>query len=186
MAEKLACTPLTLSYSALLSARDKLGTVRFIECHRLAAFQKRGADVDVVLDLMIHDLDVILSLIEGKPVEEPEPEPEAKSEKEPGKADKKADKKARKAEEAEAAEPEKAEEPPPEEAEPPAEKAEDGDGREQKPKSKAKARRRKAEDAAGEQPTIFVPPRAPDDPGPEPPREDSDRPSDMFKAILAH
>ena len=52
---------------ALLAARDKLGTVRFIECHRLAAFQRRGADVDVVLDLMIHDLDVILSLIDGAP-----------------------------------------------------------------------------------------------------------------------
>ncbi len=53
--------------SALLSARDRLGTVRFIECHRLAPFQKRGADVNVVLDLMIHDLDVILSLVEGLP-----------------------------------------------------------------------------------------------------------------------
>lgn len=53
--------------AALLSARDKLGTVRFIECHRLAPFQIRGSDVNVVLDLMIHDLDVILSLIEGKP-----------------------------------------------------------------------------------------------------------------------
>ncbi|NIW24039.1 MAG: Gfo/Idh/MocA family oxidoreductase, partial [Gammaproteobacteria bacterium] len=53
--------------SALLSARDKLGTVRFIECHRLAPFQIRGADVNVVLDLMIHDLDVILSLIDGAP-----------------------------------------------------------------------------------------------------------------------
>ena len=41
--------------------------MRFIECHRLAPFQIRGADVNVVLDLMIHDLDVILSLIEGKP-----------------------------------------------------------------------------------------------------------------------
>jgi predicted dehydrogenase len=52
---------------ALISAREKLGTVQFIECHRLAPFKKRGADVDVVLDLMIHDLDVILSLILGKP-----------------------------------------------------------------------------------------------------------------------
>lgn len=33
----------------------------FIECHRLAPFQLRGTDVDVVLDLMIHDLDLILS-----------------------------------------------------------------------------------------------------------------------------
>jgi predicted dehydrogenase len=52
---------------ALLAARDKLSDVSFIECHRLAPFKTRGADVDVVLDLMIHDLDVILSLIDGKP-----------------------------------------------------------------------------------------------------------------------
>ncbi len=36
---------------------------RFLECHRLAPFTERGTDVDVVLDLMIHDLDVILSMI---------------------------------------------------------------------------------------------------------------------------
>lgn len=36
---------------------------RFIECHRLAPFVDRGTDVDVILDLMIHDLDVILSLV---------------------------------------------------------------------------------------------------------------------------
>lgn len=35
---------------------------RFIECHRLAPFTERGTDVDVILDLMIHDLDVILTL----------------------------------------------------------------------------------------------------------------------------
>ncbi len=34
---------------------------RFIECHRLAPFQTRGADVDVTLDLMIHDVDLVLS-----------------------------------------------------------------------------------------------------------------------------
>src|SRR5262249_53585471 len=36
---------------------------RFLECHRLATFIERGTDVDVVLDLMIHDLDVILSIV---------------------------------------------------------------------------------------------------------------------------
>lgn len=36
---------------------------RFLECHRLAPFVERGTDVDVVLDLMIHDLDVILSIV---------------------------------------------------------------------------------------------------------------------------
>lgn len=36
---------------------------KFIECHRLAPFVERGTDVDVVLDLMIHDIDVISSLV---------------------------------------------------------------------------------------------------------------------------
>jgi predicted dehydrogenase len=53
---------------ALLSAREGLTAVRFIECHRLAPFKGRGADVNVILDLMIHDLDVILSLVGAKPV----------------------------------------------------------------------------------------------------------------------
>lgn len=39
---------------------------RFIECHRLAPFTERGTDVDVILDLMIHDLDVILSLVRAE------------------------------------------------------------------------------------------------------------------------
>jgi predicted dehydrogenase len=34
----------------------------FVECHRLAPFTERGTDVDVILDLMVHDLDVILSV----------------------------------------------------------------------------------------------------------------------------
>jgi len=53
---------------ALLSAREGLTAVRFIEVHRLAQFKSRGADVNVILDLMIHDLDVILSLVDSKPV----------------------------------------------------------------------------------------------------------------------
>jgi predicted dehydrogenase len=52
---------------ALLSAREKLTAVRFIECHRLAPFRARGADVNVILDVMIHDLDVILSLVDARP-----------------------------------------------------------------------------------------------------------------------
>ncbi len=36
---------------------------RFIECQRLAQFGERGTDVDVVLDLMIHDLDLILAMV---------------------------------------------------------------------------------------------------------------------------
>jgi predicted dehydrogenase len=41
---------------------------KFVECHRLAPFIERGTDVDVVLDLMIHDIDVITSLVRS-PVE---------------------------------------------------------------------------------------------------------------------
>jgi predicted dehydrogenase len=48
---------------ALTAAKSKLGVPLFIECHRLAPFKPRGIDVDVVLDLMIHDIDVILSLV---------------------------------------------------------------------------------------------------------------------------
>lgn len=53
---------------ALIAAREGLGPPSFIECHRLAPFNQRSADVNVVLDLMIHDLDVILSLVDAKPV----------------------------------------------------------------------------------------------------------------------
>jgi predicted dehydrogenase len=38
----------------------------FIESHRLGPFSGRGADVDVVLDLMVHDIDIILSLINAR------------------------------------------------------------------------------------------------------------------------
>jgi len=38
---------------------------RFIECHRLAPFTERGTEVDVILDLMIHDLDIILSVVDA-------------------------------------------------------------------------------------------------------------------------
>ncbi|NIR44933.1 MAG: Gfo/Idh/MocA family oxidoreductase, partial [Gemmatimonadetes bacterium] len=37
----------------------------FVESHRLAPFAPRGTDVPVVLDLMIHDIDLILSLVRG-------------------------------------------------------------------------------------------------------------------------
>lgn len=38
----------------------------FIEIHRLAEFNPRGTDVSVVLDLMIHDLDILLSIVKSK------------------------------------------------------------------------------------------------------------------------
>ncbi|MEP7131824.1 MAG: Gfo/Idh/MocA family oxidoreductase [Acidobacteriota bacterium] len=43
--------------------------VRFIETHRLGVFTRRSLDVDVVLDLMIHDLQIVQALV-GRPVEE--------------------------------------------------------------------------------------------------------------------
>lgn len=55
--------------SAFLSAKEKLTKPLFIECHRLAPFNPRGNDVSVVLDLMIHDIDVVLSLVKSKPIQ---------------------------------------------------------------------------------------------------------------------
>jgi predicted dehydrogenase len=53
--------------SAILALEGVLGTPRFIESHRLAPFKERGTDVNVVLDLMIHDIDLIQSLV-GSPI----------------------------------------------------------------------------------------------------------------------
>jgi predicted dehydrogenase len=47
---------------AIRSLSSIITRPRFIECHRLAPFVERGTEVDVILDLMIHDLDVILSV----------------------------------------------------------------------------------------------------------------------------
>ncbi|PKO82890.1 MAG: UDP-N-acetyl-D-glucosamine dehydrogenase [Betaproteobacteria bacterium HGW-Betaproteobacteria-11] len=46
-----------------LAARPRVTRPQFIEAHRMAPFKPRGTDVSVVLDLMIHDLDLILPLI---------------------------------------------------------------------------------------------------------------------------
>lgn len=51
---------------AFAAAREALHSPMFIECHRLALFNPRGTDVPVVLDLMIHDIDVILSVVNSK------------------------------------------------------------------------------------------------------------------------
>ncbi len=48
---------------AILALKDFPLDPRFIESHRLSQFQPRGTDVAVVLDLMIHDIDIILSLV---------------------------------------------------------------------------------------------------------------------------
>ncbi len=51
---------------AFLAVKDKINNPKFIETHRLATFNPRGTDVSVVLDLMIHDLDIILSIVKSK------------------------------------------------------------------------------------------------------------------------
>jgi len=48
---------------AMVAAARHLHAPRFIESHRLSPFGRRGADVAVVLDLMIHDLDLVLALV---------------------------------------------------------------------------------------------------------------------------
>ena len=50
---------------AYLALRDMALRPMFIESHRLAAFQPRGTEVAVILDLMIHDLDLVLHLVQA-------------------------------------------------------------------------------------------------------------------------
>jgi len=52
---------------AVTAARAHLTHPRFIEAHRLGTFPERSLDIDVVFDLMIHDLDLLLSIV-GEPV----------------------------------------------------------------------------------------------------------------------
>lgn len=51
---------------AFLSLKDYKLQPMFIEVHRLAQFNPRGTDVSVILDLMIHDIDIILSLVKSE------------------------------------------------------------------------------------------------------------------------
>ena len=51
---------------AYLAVKDEINSPMFIETHRLAEFNPRGTDVPVVLDLMIHDIDIILSVVKSK------------------------------------------------------------------------------------------------------------------------
>ncbi len=48
---------------AVVAAREYVQQPLFVESHRLASFTERGTEVDVILDLMIHDIDIILSLV---------------------------------------------------------------------------------------------------------------------------
>ncbi len=51
---------------AVRAAAPYLDEPRFLQCERLAPFQPRGTDVAVILDLMIHDLDLILELVRAE------------------------------------------------------------------------------------------------------------------------
>ena len=49
---------------AFISCREFINNPKFIESHRLSDFNPRGTDVSVIMDLMIHDIDILLSLVE--------------------------------------------------------------------------------------------------------------------------
>jgi len=51
---------------AVLALKEIIGKPRFIESHRLSIFNERGTDVSVVLDLMIHDIDIILNFADSE------------------------------------------------------------------------------------------------------------------------
>ena len=51
---------------AFIAVKDSIVNPMFIETHRLSEFNPRGTDVPVVLDLMIHDIDIILSVVKSK------------------------------------------------------------------------------------------------------------------------
>jgi DUF1009 family protein/predicted dehydrogenase len=51
--------------SAFAAVRNRLSSPMFVETDRLALFNERGLEVDVVLDLMIHDIDIILTIIDS-------------------------------------------------------------------------------------------------------------------------
>lgn len=51
---------------AVVALRNVVSRPLFIESHRLSIFNERGTEVDVVLDLMIHDIDIILNLVKSE------------------------------------------------------------------------------------------------------------------------
>ena len=50
---------------AIVALEQELSEARFIESHRLAPFTPRGTEVNVILDLMIHDIDIILDIVKS-------------------------------------------------------------------------------------------------------------------------
>jgi predicted dehydrogenase len=53
--------------AAILAAEPYLRSPNFVECHRMAPYRERGTDVNVVLDLMIHDIDIVQTIV-GAPI----------------------------------------------------------------------------------------------------------------------
>lgn len=53
--------------AAILAAEPYLHSPRFVECVRMAPYRERGTDVNVVLDLMIHDIDIVQTMV-GAPI----------------------------------------------------------------------------------------------------------------------
>ena len=53
--------------AAILAAEPYLHSPRFVECIRMAPYRERGTDVNVVLDLMIHDIDIVQTIV-GAPI----------------------------------------------------------------------------------------------------------------------
>lgn len=54
---------------AVLALASRVTLPLFFEVHRLSVFSPRSLDVDVILDLMIHDIDIVLSLVKAEPEE---------------------------------------------------------------------------------------------------------------------
>ncbi len=52
--------------SAFAATRELIKKPKFIECHRLSPFPNRSLDVGAVLDIMIHDIDIVLGLVQAK------------------------------------------------------------------------------------------------------------------------
>jgi predicted dehydrogenase len=51
---------------AIVAIKKEISEIRFIESHRLAPYNPRGTDVSVILDLMIHDIDIILDMVNSE------------------------------------------------------------------------------------------------------------------------
>jgi predicted dehydrogenase len=56
-------------FNPAAEALSRIGAPRFVEVHRLSPFPNRSLDIDVILDLMIHDLDLLVALDRSRPVQ---------------------------------------------------------------------------------------------------------------------